>query len=156
MLHRVLFWSGNPKEELYPLDGNFGNLDPKNWEHRVRNGGRSCSKRSYRVFDGRRFYEREDNGYWWSKGYGSMHRYIWVYYHGPIPAGYVVHHKDKDRSNNTLENLALMRLSEHSRIHAVDNTWTGSEENKSQLRKANLKRWADYRAGRRQEKRAGL
>jgi len=36
--------------------------------------------------------------------------------------GEVVHHVDHDRTNNDLANLQLMTRSEHSRLHALENT----------------------------------
>ena len=74
-----------------------------------------------------------------------MHRYIWKYYHGSIPKGYQIHHKDGNKDNNTITNLCIMSIGEHLKMHAKNNNWIGSEANKEQLRKANLKRWADYR-----------
>lgn len=37
-----------------------------------------------------------------------------------IPRGYCVHHKDRDRLNNNLDNLQLMTLSEHNRLHNAE------------------------------------
>lgn len=33
----------------------------------------------------------------------------------------VVHHKDKDRTNNSLENLELTNASDHAKLHAMEN-----------------------------------
>ena len=48
---------------------------------------------------------------------GLLWRVIWVYYHGPIPPKYVIHHIDGTHSNNELSNLACVSISEHRRIH---------------------------------------
>ena len=45
------------------------------------------------------------------------HRHAWEQAHGPIPAGYVVHHRDEDRFNNDLANLELLTHQEHSAHH---------------------------------------
>ncbi len=45
----------------------------------------------------------------------SEHRWLWEQANGPIPAGYVVHHKNGDRFDN--RNLELLTHSEHSRHH---------------------------------------
>lgn len=50
-----------------------------------------------------------------------LHRYIWEKYHGIIPEGYEVHHKDKNRNNYDLYNLVLVESKEHHRQHAIDN-----------------------------------
>ena len=45
-----------------------------------------------------------------------VHRIVWTEWHGPIPSGYVVHHKNGDTWDNCLENLQLMPAGEHARI----------------------------------------
>lgn len=46
-----------------------------------------------------------------------LHRYVWHKHKGSIPAGYVVHHKDEDKSNNDISNLELMKFEDHSAHH---------------------------------------
>lgn len=45
------------------------------------------------------------------------HRAVWERAHGPIPAGYVVHHKNGNKRDNSLENLELLIHEQHSRHH---------------------------------------
>ena len=47
----------------------------------------------------------------------SLHRVVWEAEVGPIPAGFVVHHIDGNRSNNEIENLATMSPRAHSSLH---------------------------------------
>lgn len=58
-----------------------------------------------------------------------MHRFIYEELVGDIPDGYVIHHKDLDKSNNDLSNLEMMTSSEHKALHARLNNprpdWTG-------------------------------
>lgn len=55
-----------------------------------------------------------------NKGMGQ-HRVVMEAHLGrPLLTDEVVHHIDKDRSNNALENLELMSRSEHARHHAVE------------------------------------
>lgn len=42
-----------------------------------------------------------------------LHRDMWEYFNGPIPDGYVVHHKDHDRSHNDMDNFELITKKEH-------------------------------------------
>ena len=49
-----------------------------------------------------------------------VHRACWEAYHGPVPSGYVVHHRDGDRQYNEIENLACMPRSEHVKLHNKD------------------------------------
>ena len=53
-----------------------------------------------------------------------IHRCVWEYYNGEIPDGYVVHHKDFDKSNNDISNLQLMTQEEHMKIHSKINILT--------------------------------
>lgn len=62
----------------------------------------------------------------------TLHRYLWEREHGPIPAGYVVHHKDLDSSNNVLSNLELLPRGRHQALHASQPT----ERQKEASRKA--------------------
>ena len=47
----------------------------------------------------------------------QMHRFIWEYYYGEIPENYVIHHQDLNPANNTIENLKLMKSTEHVKLH---------------------------------------
>lgn len=78
-------------------------------------------------FDGLRFTRDDKTGYYLStKKRNSkrfrLHRYIWEYYNGVIPKGYVVHHIDHNKNNNELYNLELLSSSEHKKRHAKELT----------------------------------
>jgi hypothetical protein len=68
---------------------------------------------------GRRFYKLKRDGYWYSTDSPRVyaHRWVWMNIHGKIPKGCHIHHKDKDRSNNSIENLELMNASCHLKLH---------------------------------------
>ena len=54
--------------------------------------------------------------YYDGKGHGtSVHRFIWEYFHGNIPEGNIVIHKNKDKLDNRLENLMLSTNRETTR-----------------------------------------
>jgi hypothetical protein len=61
-----------------------------------------------------KWYAKRDHG---KKGKTYAHREIWEAAYGPIPAGMIIHHRDEDRRNNALENLACMTRLEHQRLH---------------------------------------
>lgn len=47
----------------------------------------------------------------------KAHRVIWEQYHGKIPKGYIIHHKDENKLNNDISNLQLVTRAQHSKIH---------------------------------------
>ena len=47
----------------------------------------------------------------------QTHRLVWEAANGPIPAGYVIHHKNRNRADNKLENLQCLTQAEHLRLH---------------------------------------
>lgn len=47
-----------------------------------------------------------------------QHRFIWEEANGKkIPKGYVIHHKDGNKKNNTVGNLQLMTRAAHKKLH---------------------------------------
>lgn len=65
------------------------------------------------------------------------HRYIMEQYLGrKLKRNEVVHHKDGNKLNNDINNLELMTLSEHSRMHQVGKKH--SEDTKEKYRKQRL------------------
>jgi len=68
---------------------------------------------------GKEFYLDRDTGYWISSNCPKIraHRWVWINNHGQIPKGYHIHHKDGDKSNNSIENLELIEGSRHLSLH---------------------------------------
>lgn len=95
-------------------------------------------------------------GYFHS-GHKIFHRELWISVNGPIPKGHVIHHKDGNRMNNSIENLQCMSHSEHSRLHARErkeelslnmknrsedlHKWHKSEKGKKIMRERSKKQW---------------
>ena len=65
-----------------------------------------------------------DKGYYVNRKYGSLHRYIYTQHNGTIPEGYVVHHDNKDKTDNTPKNLIAMTRGEHQKLHNIGNTYS--------------------------------
>lgn len=68
-------------------------------------------------FDGRVFRKDTRTGYY--EANCSLHREIWRFFHGEIPKGYEVHHRDLNRSNNDITNFDLLTKAEHKKIHVA-------------------------------------
>lgn len=47
----------------------------------------------------------------------SIHVLVYETFIGPIPKGYMVHHKDHDKFNNSIDNLEIMTAKEHNNHH---------------------------------------
>ena len=60
------------------------------------------------------------NGYIYVKFEGKnirQHILTWIKFYGEIPEGCVIHHKDFDRQNNSIENLEMMTKKAHDKLH---------------------------------------
>lgn len=44
-------------------------------------------------------------------------RRVWTAFHGPIPKGHQIHHKDLDETNFALDNLECLSIVEHRKRH---------------------------------------
>lgn len=49
--------------------------------------------------------------------YEPLHRVVYRKYNGNIPQGYVIHHLDGDKTNNSPSNLIALTPNDHSRLH---------------------------------------
>jgi len=100
-----------------------------------KDGRKKLFKHDQREYNGRYFYLCPETGYYKSRYPVStlLHKAIWEDNFGPVPDGYIVHHKDHDKINNDPMNFELMTLSMHAKHHAPHNKWVGSPENKKQL-----------------------
>lgn len=46
-----------------------------------------------------------------------VHRLVWEYFHGPIPKGYIIRHRDGNKLNNEIDNLECLSRAEHCAKH---------------------------------------
>jgi hypothetical protein len=79
---------------------------------------------------------------WWDKASRSgrriyYHIYLWQLENGPVPSGHVIHHRDRNKRNNNLNNLELMTVREHNVLHHTKHgrTITDAEEYEREKRK---------------------
>ena len=47
------------------------------------------------------------------------HRWVWVQTNGPIPVGCEIHHRNGDPLDNRIENLEIMGIADHRRMHGL-------------------------------------
>ena len=60
----------------------------------------------------------DENGYFRFKDSNKLvHRWVAEKYIGPIPHGHVVHHIDRNKLNNNVDNLEIMSQEEHEKEH---------------------------------------
>jgi hypothetical protein len=95
------------------------------------------------TFNGKSYYRRSAR--YFRQHANILHRDVWAYHHGPIPAGHHIHHIDGDRANNALSNLALMDPLAHMRHHlnaedgslrallAAQEVWRETDEGKARM-----------------------
>lgn len=100
-------------------------LVPRCHAHRVNRCSRACSGKVRRKkgieFNGKWYGLIASTGYYaLSDGKGLLHRHIWAATFGPIPQGYVVHHKNGIKADNRIENLEMLPKSEHDAMHHHD------------------------------------
>lgn len=89
----------------------------------------------YQYFNGIKFCRDDSTGYYLNGTiHQRMHRYVWEYYCGKIPEGFQVHHIDGDKSNNSIDNLALMTESAHQKLH-------GAEESRKEALRETLEKY---------------
>lgn len=74
------------------------------------------------VFDNNKFRLDKETGYYLKSTPPRLrlHRYIWEHEYGSIPDGFHIHHKDEDKSNNSLDNLELIDGRKHASYHAKE------------------------------------
>jgi len=116
-----------------------------------------------RIYFGKNFY-KQTNGYWSNKTWFPndkryftylAHRWVWENINGLIPIGMEIHHKDKDKSNNEIDNLEMVSRAEHQTIHAKEQSqidqlnkvrpiaWLKSEEGRKAVSDKGKQVWKD-------------
>ena len=85
-----------------------------------------------------KIYKKQRNGYFARNEYILLHRKIWEDANGPIPEGCQIHHKDKIRTNNSLDNLECISHGNHVKHHWLEN----GEHLRKKVRENITKAWA--------------
>ena len=81
---------------------------------------RKRNDQPYQILDGIKFTLRNHGYYAATTGDRElMHRYVWRKYNGDIPKNHDIHHIDRNRGNNDINNLELYSKSDHARLFST-------------------------------------
>ncbi len=70
------------------------------------------------MFQGVKFIPTSQGYFTSTKGCIRMHRFVWEYYNDKIPQGLHIHHINGDRTDNKIENLQLVTIKQHRKLHS--------------------------------------
>ncbi len=65
---------------------------------------------------------------------------MWNNFHGIVPKGFHIHHKDENKSNNNIENLDILSVSNHVRVHITEERIERSKKHMEKIRPL-TKKW---------------
>jgi HNH endonuclease len=105
---------------------------------------RFCSKRcgGRGTFVARRPRPSRQRGSYIYRGHNGqselVHRLVWIAANGPIPRGYVIHHRNENSRDNRLENLELLTRAEHNSLHKTGRKFSAVHR---QRLGASIRRW---------------
>jgi len=77
---------------------------------------------AYQVWRDQVWYFNKRAGHYYSRGGTLLHRELWAAANGPIPDDHEVHHINRKRWDNRMENLRLLARSEHRSLSAKERT----------------------------------
>lgn len=121
------------------------------------------SNNECRIYFGKKFY-KQTSGYLvlreWDKIHKIYHtylahRWVWENINGLIPKEMEIHHIDKNKDNNEIENLEIVSRSDHQKIHAQEKSqkehlnkvrpieWLKSEEGRKVVSEKGKKVWSE-------------
>jgi hypothetical protein len=105
-------YHGIPESALLPLKGEYSPV----WK-----GGCWTDSHGYKHLHCAHINYSAINPSWRSRDV-LQHKYVIekeVLGSRPVPAGYCIHHIDRDRGNNELANLSILTYAQHQKIHAL-------------------------------------
>lgn len=93
---------------------------------------RGINFRPSQIYDGKKFTLR-NNGYYslTNENRDLMHRYVWEKEKGKIPKGYDIHHINKKKYDNRIENLECLPKAEHTKKYSPRHNQYTYKKNKN-------------------------
>jgi len=83
---------------------------------------RGVNFQPYQYYDNKKFSLRSHGYYELTTGDRTlMHRYVWEKEKGIIPKGFDIHHINRDKSDNRIDNLECLSKSDHAKKYATGN-----------------------------------
>ena len=99
----------------------------------------------YQTHFGKRFYKKK-SGYFINMMPIHAQRWVWINHYGAIPPGMDIHHKDGNKSNNSIENLEMLSRSDHLKRHWEEGHYD-IKRRREQLDKVRPLKWLKSEAG---------
>lgn len=74
---------------------------------------------AHQIHFGKKFYQDKKTGYWISTTSPRIRAHVWVWTNEKynVPKGCHIHHKNQNKSDNSIENLELMDRTSHLKLH---------------------------------------
>lgn len=101
----------------------IGDFDAK-----ARNTRKVITREGQLMYMGKKYAIEKKTGYYvcTSGDRKRLHVAIWEHEHGvEVPEGYIIHHKDFNKTNNDINNLTCITVAEHELIHNHKKGQTG-------------------------------
>lgn len=78
-----------------------------------------CTRLDQLMYKGKKYRQDKKTGYYicTTGNRKRLHVAMWEAVNGPVPEGYIIHHKDWNKTHNEISNFAMVTVAEHNLIH---------------------------------------
>jgi hypothetical protein len=99
----------------------WSNMTLSQRKKQVEKAHEACRRKGMKKFKTKPTMMISKRGYWMIyvplRGWVKYHHYVWEQAYGKVPKGFVLHHINFDKLDNKLENLQLLPIREHYKLH---------------------------------------